>query len=403
MKKTIIYICCLIILGIICAVLLFYQPWQKEIEPVVNLEVEKDEEKPQIETVTLTAAGDCLMHNTQIMAGLQPDGTYNFANYFKEVEDLLREGDYTSVCFEAPMAGAKWGYTGYPIFNSPDEIATTFKNSGFDLVVTANNHILDRGIDGALRTLQIYKDVGLNTVGTYMTEEDSKKILIKDIRGVKVGYLAYSYSTNGIPVPEDYEFFFNFLDKDKIFMDIEKMRSEVDILVVMLHWGVEYTTKPTLEQISLAREILEKGADAIIGSHPHVIQPMEILEIDGKNKVVAYAIGNFISHQRGVERNSGIVLKLKFTKDFEEGITTLEEVSYTPTYSHNYYDRNGKMDFRVVPVQKTIEQIIQGKEPYLTDKDLPVLESILTTTTARLGEPYYANKINIKSGEVYER
>ncbi len=390
MKKTLLPVCSLIILGVIASTLLYYYTWDGDSKPVVELELAEDEETPRLETITLTAAGDCLMHNTQVAAGLQPDGSYNFASYFREVEDLLREGDYTSVCFESPLAGAKWGYTGYPIFNSPDEIAHTFKDSGFDLVVTANNHILDRGIEGAFRSMEVYKDAGLDTIGTYLNVEDSQRMLIKDIRGVKVGYLAYCYGTNGLPVPKGYEYFFNFLEKDKILRDIELMRPEVDVLVVMLHWGIEYTTEPTSEQKLLAKEILSNGADAIIGSHPHVIQPMEVLEIDGDKKFVAYAIGNFISHQRGVERNSGIVLKLKFTKDFSTGTTYLEEVSYTPTFSHHYYD-GGKMDFRVVPVEKTMELILQGEEPYLRENDIATLKSILATTTARLGEPYFAN------------
>ncbi|NLJ72539.1 MAG: CapA family protein [Syntrophomonadaceae bacterium] len=394
MKKTIFFVVGLILAGILAALVIFnYSVYPLlDSKPVISVEEnppENEKLSPRIETVTLTAAGDCLMHNTQIAAGLQPDGSYSFPNYFKEVEDLLREGDYTSVCFEAPLAGAKWAYTGYPIFNSPDEIANTFKDSGFDLVITANNHILDRGIEGGLRTLQVLQDAGLDTIGTYLTEADSQKLLIKNIRGVKVGYLAYSYGTNGIPIPAGYEYFFNFLDKEQIFKDIERIRPQVDALVVFLHWGIEYTTKPTPEQEILAKEILEMGADAIIGSHPHVIQPMEIFEINGQKKLVAYAIGNFISHQRGVERNSGIVLKLKFTKNFEEGKTVLEEVSYTPTFSHHYYD-NGKMDFRVVPVEDTIANILQYQEPFLSKQDLPVLEEVLNTTTSRLGEPYYA-------------
>lgn len=395
MKKTVLLILSLIILGSCIAVLLYERPSDTQPHPVISSEPELEEIKPHVESITLTAAGDCLMHNTQISAGLQPDGTYNFDTYFKEVEDLIKAGDYSSVSFEAPLAGPETGYTGYPTFNSPDEIAYTFKKSGFDLVVTANNHILDRGIKGGLRTMQVFKEAGLDTIGTYMTEEDSKSFLIKDIRGVKVGYLAYSYGTNGIPVPKDYSFFFNFLERDKILADIDALRPQVDVLVVMLHWGVEYTTKPTQDQIIMAHEILSRGADVIIGSHPHVIQPMEIVEIDGEKKVVCYAIGNFISHQRGVERNSGIVLKLKFTKNFDEDTTVLEEVSYTPTFSHHYYD-NGKMGFRVVPVAKTIERIITGDEPYLGNKDLPVLEEILTTTTSRLGEPYYNMNLEMR-------
>lgn len=390
MKRVAFYVSSLIILGCLASAIIFFQPWQPG-EIVMNVLEPTQEEavaEPRLETITLTAAGDCLMHNTQITAGLQADGTYNFDTYFKAVGDLIRAGDYSAVTFEAAMAGPESGYTGYPMFNSPDEIAKTFKDSGFDLVVTCNNHILDRGMKGALRTMQVYKDTGLDTIGTYMTEEASKSFLIKDIRGVKVGCLAYGYSTNGIPIPRDYNFFFNFIDKDKILADIESLRPQVDVLITVLHWGVEYAIKPTPEQEALARDILTAGADVIIGSHPHVIQPMEILEIEGKTKAVAYAIGNFISHQRGVERNSGIVLKLKFTKDFDKNTTIIEEVSYTPTFSHHYHD-NGKMGFRVVPVQKTMQNIMAGTEPYLTSADLPILEEVLTTTTSRLGEPYF--------------
>ncbi|MBO8158641.1 MAG: CapA family protein [Thermosyntropha sp.] len=346
-----------------------------------------------MQTIVLTATGDCLMHNTQILSGKQADGSYNFDFFFREVEDLINEGDYTSVCFESPVAGSDAGYTGYPLFNSPDEIIYTFKKSGYDLIVTANNHIMDRGYKGALRTMEVIEKAGLDFVGTYKSREDSEKFLIKDIKGVKVGYIAYSYSTNGIPVPEEHAYFFNYIEEDKILSDIEKLRPKVDVLILVLHWGVEYSTKPTEEQRIMARKFLEKGADVILGSHPHVIQPMEVINIDGRDKVIFYSMGNFISHQRGIERNSGIVVKLKFTKDMEKGVTVLDEVSYTPTFSHSYYV-DGKIQFRVVPVQKTIENIMTGKEPYLDKSYVPILESVLNQTTSILGPPFYRDKKN---------
>ncbi|MDD3889401.1 MAG: CapA family protein, partial [Syntrophomonadaceae bacterium] len=158
---------------------------------------------PEKEIITLTAAGDCLMHNTQIWSGLQDDGTYAFPSFFAPVKDLISEGDYSSVNFETPMAGPDSGYTGYPLFNSPDAIADDIRAAGFDLVITANNHALDRGCQGAIRTLEVLHNAGLDTVGTYENETASHSFLIKDIRGVKVGYLAYSYGTNGLPVPSE--------------------------------------------------------------------------------------------------------------------------------------------------------------------------------------------------------
>lgn len=342
---------------------------------------------PEKEIITLTAAGDCLMHNTQIWSGLQDDGTYAFPSFFAPVKDLISEGDYSSVNFETPMAGPDSGYTGYPLFNSPDAIADDIRAAGFDLVITANNHALDRGCQGAIRTLEVLHNAGLDTVGTYENETASHSFLIKDIRGVKVGYLAYSYGTNGLPVPSEHAYLFNFLDKKKILADMQELRPQVDILVLVLHWGVEYHPQPTKEQRAMSVEFLESGADVILGSHPHVIQPMEVIKINGKDKFVIYSMGNFISHQIGQERNSGIVLKIKFTKHFDSGETFLETVSYTPTFSHSYYE-NGKKQFRVVPVENTIEKIEAGTEPYMSKADLPVLKAVLKSTRSQLGETF---------------
>lgn len=339
-----------------------------------------------LQTITLTAAGDCLMHNTQIWSGQQKDGSYSFSTFFPRVQKLIEEGDYSSTNFEAPMAGPQRGYSGYPLFNSPDAAADAFKKAGFDLVVTANNHIMDQGLDGALRTMRVLHQAGLDTVGTNASPDD-QTWLIKDIKGVKVGYLAYSFSTNGIAIPAGHSYFFNYLDKDRVLSDIKTVRPQVDVLILVLHWGLEYNPQPTAEQKAMARQFFEAGADAILGSHPHVIQTMETMKIGGQDKFVIYSMGNFISHQIGQERNSGIVLKLKFTKDLASGKTWLQEASYTPTFSH-YYSDNGARKFRVVPVEETISLIKSGKEPYLTAKDLPVLNSVLASTRKQLGEGF---------------
>lgn len=339
-------------------------------------------------TITLVAAGDCLMHDSQILSGKQNDGSYSFDTFFTEVKALINEGDYSSTNFEAPMAGPSRGFKGYPVFNSPDAAATAFKEAGFDLVVTANNHIMDQGIQGAMRTMQVLHNAGLDTVGTREKPEESRW-LIKDVNGVRVGYLAYSYSTNGIPIPQGYQYFYNFLDKNTILEDIKAVRPQVDVLLLVLHWGVEYTPKPTAEQRAAARQFLEAGADAILGSHPHVIQTMEVLKVRGQDKFVIYGMGNFISNQQGQERNSGIVLKLKFHKDASQGKTLLQEVSYTPTYSH-HYQVEGKTKFRVVPIEQTIAKIKNGQEKIFSSRDLPLLQAVLADTKSRLGPEFKA-------------
>ena len=374
-------------LGLILSINIY--AFTRENEPVSALVMPEPSEAAlaRTETITLTAAGDCLMHNTQIWSGLQEDGTYSFDHFFTEVKDLIEEGDYSSIDFEAAMAGPASGYTGYPTFNSPDAMADALKNAGFDLVVTANNHVMDRGYKGALRTIEVLQNAGLDTLGVYKSEEDSKKFLIKDIRGVKVAYIAYTYGTNGIVVPQEHSCLVNMLDRDRILSDIADVRPQVDILVLVLHWGVEYSPQASEAQMKMAREFLEAGVDVILGSHPHVIQNMEIIRVDDKDKLVIYSMGNFIGHQIGIERNSGIVLKMKFSKDFEQDETILDEVSYIPTFSHPYYI-NGKRQFRVVPVEETIEKISEGEESILDSSDIPVLQTVLENTRKQLGNPF---------------
>ncbi|SDI24627.1 CapA family protein [Desulfosporosinus hippei] len=338
-------------------------------------------------SVTLVATGDILMHNTQIWSGQQANGSYNFDHFFSSVKPLLEYGDYTSANFEAAMAGGESGYTGYPKFNSPDEVAATLKSAGYDLIVTSNNHILDRGYSGAIRTMRVLRNAGLDIVGTYQSQEERDTYFIKDLDGVRVGYLAYSYGTNGIPVPKEQPYFFNFLNKEIILKDIAQLSPKVDVLVLVLHWGIEYSLQPTEEQRELARLFLENGADVILGSHPHVIQPMEIMNINNQDKLVVYSMGNFIGDQHGVERNSGVILNITFQKDQTKGETLLKEVSYTPTYSHSYFE-NKRRQFRVISVEDAIRKIQEGKDPYLKSSDLAVLKQVLAQTQKQLGMPY---------------
>lgn len=341
------------------------------------------------ETITLTAAGDCLMHMPEVNSGLQADGSYRFDTFFADVADLIREGDYSSTSLETALAGPESGYTGYPMFNSPDEISNTFKQAGFDMVVTANNHSLDRGYSGGIRTLRVLRGAGLDTLGTYRDLTESRSFLIKDIRGVKVGYLGYTYSTNGVPIPSGHPEYVNILEKHKVLSDIKMLRPQVDVLILVLHWGVEYQPMPEQDQTAMARDFLEAGADAILGSHPHVIQTMQALQIEGKTKFVIYGMGNFISNQQELERKCGIVLKLKFKKDYSQHETELIEASYTPTFTHAYND-NGRIHYRVIPIEQTIAKIKQGQDPFMDADDLPLLEAALQSTRSQLGTGFNA-------------
>lgn len=328
------------------------------------------------------------MHNTQIWSGEQRDGSYNFDAFFAPVQSYLQEGAFSITTFEAALAGPESGYTGYPVFNSPDEIAYAIDAAGFDLVNLANNHMLDRGVSGTLRTIDVFKQAGIQPIGAYKSQADRDDFFITEINDIKIGCLSYTEMTNGIPIPADKPYLVNLLQKEQVLDDIAALRPQVDAIVLVFHWGVEYFPQPTKEQEELAREFLEAGADMIIGSHPHVIQPMKIVEINGKKKLIAYAIGNFIGHQNGIERNSGCILKISFQKNFTTQDTVLSEVSYTPTYSHPYRDENGRQKFEVVPVKDAMEQIKAGIAPHLGPQDLPTLEQVWEQTTGQLGKGY---------------
>lgn len=327
------------------------------------------------ETITLLATGDILMHNTVIAAGFK-DGNYQYEKMFEPIKNIVASSDYAMINLEAALAGPDTGYTGYPLFNAPDSLAEAIKNTGFDLVTNANNHILDRGFSGAMRTLDILRQNGLDTIGINKSQQEKDNMLIKDIRGVKVGFLAYGYDTNGIPLPPDKPYFYNLLDEDKILNDIKAMRPKVDILVLSLHWGVEYSPFPTEKQADMAKKFFAQGADVIFGGHPHVLQPAEIMTINGNKKFIVYSMGNCLGDQNGVERNSGVIVRLTFKKDLLSGKTELQSFDYTPTFSNSYMD-NGKKNFRIIPVPETIQRIKAGQDPYLHADSIPLLEDIL--------------------------
>ncbi|NMC34963.1 MAG: CapA family protein, partial [Veillonellaceae bacterium] len=239
---------------------------------------------------------------------------------------------------------------------------------------------------GALRTMDVLREAGLDTTGTFKSAEESKAFLIKDIRGIKVGYLAYSYGTNGMPIPTGKEYFYNFLQKDRVLADIETLRPQVDVLMLVLHWGVEYSDLPTAEQRELARLFFEKGADIILGSHPHVLQPLEIMHVNGKEKLVIYSMGNSMGDQNGLERNSGVIISLQFTKNNKTGETNLSSYNYIPTYIHEYYDQ-GRRRFRLLAVEEAINAVKTGREPFLGSDKLPMLEQIWSDIDYRITQP----------------
>jgi len=325
---------------------------ESEIKEEPSLDESDEEVNLPNPTVTFLAVGDVMMHDGQIWAGYnEATDTFDYTEFFHVVRDEISAADIAMANLETTLAGKEQKYTGYPMFNSPDEIADALKDAGFDIVVTSNNHTLDRGAKGALRTLEVLKERGLATLGTYASEEERSQILIREVNGISFAFLAYTYGTNGIPIPKDMPYLVNLIDEEATLSDIERAKSQADVVVVYLHYGDEYQRTPSKYQRKLAHLLLKKGASFIVASHPHVIQPsewMEVQEPDGEivKKYIAYSMGNFISAQRFPYTEEGLMVKFTLEKDLQKNKVYLTEVQEIDTWVDKFV-RDGKMRYVV--------------------------------------------------------
>lgn len=306
-------------------------------------------------TVKIAAFGDVMMHSPQIKAGQLGAEQYDFRKFFKEVKPYISAADIAIGNFEMTLAGSSFPYSGYPQFNAPDQITDALKDAGVDVVSTANNHANDTGEKGILRTHKVINESGIIPTGTAPSQEERKPAIVEK-NGIKVAFLAYTEHTNGLPVPKDKPYLVNRIDVELIKQDIQKAREQgAEYVLVSLHWGVEYTRQPNDFEKKTAQAVLQAGADAILGSHPHVLQPMEKINVNGQEKFIIYSMGNFISNQSDPYTDEGIIVYLDIQKDPTSKQVQLKGVSYLPTFVHKYQGK-GKTQYVVIPeTQKEME------------------------------------------------
>ena len=267
--------------------------------------------------VTLLFMGDIMGHDEQIWSAENRDNhTYNYDDVFGYIEPLMSEADIAIANFEVTLAGPP--YRGYPRFSSPPAIAAACKKAGIDCLVTANNHAADRSREGIEGTIFRLDSLGIPHTGTFLNQasRDSLQPLILRKNGISMALLNYTYGTNGIKIP--WPVIINTLEKDMVTRDIEKAKKlNPDFVILFLHWGTEYDTVPSKMQTDLARYFFSKGADLIIGSHPHVLQKMVWLKNDSllNNKAVVYSLGNFISNQRKPKNDGGSMVRIELTRE----------------------------------------------------------------------------------------
>lgn len=312
-------------------------------------------------TAVLMAAGDCVLHETfQKSAYIPEEKRYDFYSIFAPIEEFLYESDVSIISFESAATNDRDDYTGYPLFNCPPEIFDTFKKVGFDIVNNSNNHQLDRKLKGMFETRDNIRSRGLDVLGIYDGEE--RRYLIKEVNGIKIGIMAYTYgcNMNEYALTEEQRYkHLALIDEERIKQELADMEENVDVSVVCMHWGVEYRREPTQEQKRLARDMISWGADVILGSHPHVVEPSEMIEHNGEQKYVIYSMGNFVSNQRrGASgypltnkelAEDSMLVKIVFEKDPETGKTIIKEVTHIPTWLWRYSE-NGVYRFRIIPV-----------------------------------------------------
>ena len=303
---------------------------------------EKTTVTEQETSARIMANGDLLYHDIIYISAKKSDGSYDFHENFEYVKPWLKQADLVIGDFEGTVNKDHY-LAGYPLFNAPGEVMDAIKDAGYQVLDLAHNHILDSQIEGVVSTADAIEKAGMTPIGVYTHEpRDKAPIVIKEVNGIKVALLAYSYGFNGIEQSisqEDYNRYLSDLDEDKMKAEIERAEKEADITIIMPQMGVEYQIEPTEEQKKLYHKMIDWGADIIFGGHPHVVEPAETVEKDGDKKLIIYSMGNFISNQRietmqDVENakwtERGVLMDVTIKK--KSGKTTIETAQAHPSW-----------------------------------------------------------------------
>ena len=349
---------------------------------------------PVVKTVKMAVVGDIMVHDYQYNEAYDPaTGEYNFMHNFQDVKKYFAGNDLVIGNLELTFGGPDRPYASFPCFNTPDSFLDAVKDAGFTLLTTANNHSMDTGKAGLIRTLDKLDAYGIEHFGTYRSQEERDQIFYKDVNGIRFAFLSYTYGTNGIPVPDSY--LVNLIEEDTMVPDIQEARKHADVVVVMPHMGNEYESYPRDIFVDWADMMFEAGADIVLASHPHVLQKMEYRKVDHGNGVhdgfIIYSLGNFISSQTTPPRNASIILHLT-VEQVGDAAPTVAEVSFVPIWTQfrNASDENefvvrsvyerlslsqGEKDAQIRKKdQKRLEEIHQETASFLLGRDVPLSE-----------------------------
>ena len=352
--------------------------------PTDGTEVPTEEAPQLVSTATVLSTGDILMHGKVINSGKRDDGSYNFDSIFQYVKSYSQAADFSVANLETTLCGTDNGYAyaGNPKFNCPDAIVDSLKGAGFDMLLTANNHADDTSLVGYKRTLNVVREKGLDTLGTYLSA-DEQKWTIEEVNGIKIGMVCYTYSDgfsqNGYPLLNYNEVgengILNYFTYDKLpefytqlqgYLD-EMKAAGAEATVVYLHWGEEYKWKtgegPNANQTAMAQKLCDMGVDVIVGGHPHVVQPVDLLtsSTDAEHKtIVLYSMGNAVSNQRKEEMQQseptghtedGVLFCVTFAK-YSDGSVCVDSAELIPTWV-NMHANSGSTEYNILPLEES--------------------------------------------------
>lgn len=342
-------------------------------------------------TINMAFTGDIMCHNTIYKDAFDSsNNSYDFSYIFDDVKYNIQTADIAVGNLETTFAGSSKGYRSYPTFNTPENLAYTLKKIGFDVLSTANNHCYDSGYSGIESTINYLDDADISHTGTYKSQEEQNQILIKNVKGIKIAFLSFTYGTNGIKVPNDKSYSVNLIDKNLILNQLSLAKDQdPDMICVSMHWGIEYQTSPNSEQKDLADFLFKNGADLIIGNHPHVLQSMEKRDItldDGSHKdgFVVYSLGNFLADQnKNYTRNSAI-LNLNITKDSDDKIK-INSATYTPTYIYKDTSKSSNK-FKILNLKNSIDSYEAGYKSNFNKNTYNTLKTELNNIKKILGD-----------------
>ena len=359
LKKNALIICLFLFL-ILCLCIFFLSGKDKAIEVpkenIPNVEVKDDEKSPKVYEVKMIMVGDALIHDRLYNTVRNEDGSYDFKPTIQYIKPIITKYDLKYYNQETILGGAELGYSSYPQFNSPNEVGDAFLDAGFNLVSLATNHTMDKGERGVLNSVNYWKSKK-NVVysGQWSSWDERNEVHVYDINGISYAFFSYTTWTNGLETPNGKEYLNNVYSDEKAANDISKIRDLVDVVIVAMHWGTEYSLDVSSSQQYIANYLAGLGVDLIIGSHPHVVEPVEYIN-NGKTFVI-YSLGNFLSAQYVIDRLTGLMVEVTIKKvvDVDGTITVSIE---SPKAELTYTQTNDYTKYRVYPYSKLNSTIL---------------------------------------------